>query len=364
MRSELSWTNDIKSVDQSLAPVIQTAIDSKTKPLGSLGRIEALAKKICLVQQTAKPTITEPMMIVFAGNHGVTQSGVSAYPSEVTGQMILNFLAGGAAINVLCDSFDIGFEIVNVGVDLEVPMALLSAAYVDAVVATSTKNFALEPAMTIEQCVVAINVGRERAAHHVNTNVFLVGEMGIGNTSSAACITARITGNAIDVCVGRGTGLDDAALNHKAEVLSAALDLHRAVQDPLEVLATFGGFEIAAMVGVILEVATSGRLVVIDGYIATSAALIAHALVPETSDYMVFSHASQEPGHAIALAHLQARELLSLDLRLGEGSGAALAFPLVKAAVNIMRDMATFESASVSASVSESTSTTTSTTIS
>lgn len=340
----------IEPADRAIAAEIQQAIDSKTKPLGSLGRIEDLAKTVCLVQQTTKPEISKPIMVVFAGNHGVTQSGVSAYPSEVTGQMILNFLAGGAAINVLCQSFGIDLEIVNTGVTIDIPSALMSDRYIDVRVGDSTSNFTVEAAMTSEQCEQAIEIGRHRVSAHVanGSNLFLLGEMGIGNTSSAACITSLVTDTPIEVCVGRGTGLTDEGLAQKTSVLSAALSHHNSPREPGEVLATFGGFEIAAMVGAILESAKRQCVVVVDGYIATAAALIAFGLAPATRDFMVFSHRSQEPGHIKALDFMNVRELLSLDLRLGEGSGAACAFPLVQAAVNIMRDMATFESASVS----------------
>lgn len=326
---------------------LRNAIDSKTKPLGSLGRIEELAFSIGTIYRDLTPRITNPRMLVFAGNHGITESGVSAFPSEVTAQMVLNFISGGAAINVLCRTFGIDLEIVNAGVEFEFPA---HSDLVDEPIAASTKNFHLEPAMTAEQAQAAIVLGRSRvqAAVDGGSNFILLGEMGIGNTSSAAAITARVTQTSIGVCTGRGTGLTDESLAHKTQVLAEALARHELAVSPLDVLATFGGFEIAAMVGAILQAHDLRIPVMVDGYITTAAALIAAEMNEATREVMIFSHRSVEPGHHVALQHLKAHELLNLDLRLGEGSGAALAFPLAKAAIEILCDMATFESAQIS----------------
>ncbi len=329
---------------------LRNAIDSKTKPLGSLGRIEELAFSLGTIYRNLTPRITNPRMLVFAGNHGITESGVSAFPSEVTAQMVLNFISGGAAINVLCRTFGIDLEIVNAGVEFDFPS---HSDLVDEPIAASTKNFHLEPAMTAEQVQSAITLGRRRvqAAVDGGSNFILLGEMGIGNTSSAAAITARVTQTSIGVCTGRGTGLTDESLAHKTQVLAEALARHESAVSPLDVLATFGGFEIAAMVGAILQSKELGIPVMVDGYITTSAALIAAGIDATSREVMVFSHRSQEPGHLIALQHLHAYELLNLDLRLGEGSGAALAFPLAKAATEILCDMATFDAAQVSGAI-------------
>jgi nicotinate-nucleotide--dimethylbenzimidazole phosphoribosyltransferase len=338
------------AVDPNFEELLRTAIDSKTKPLGSLGRIEELAMSLGLIYQSITPRISNPRMLVFAGNHGITQSGVSAFPSEVTAQMVLNFMSGGAAINVLCRTFGIDLEIVNAGVEFDFPE---HADLIDTPIAATTKNFHVEAAMTPAEVHAAIELGRSRVVAAVNggSNFILLGEMGIGNTSSAACITARVTKASIDVCTGRGTGLTDESLTHKTTVLSEALELHKNAVAPLEVLATFGGLEIAAMVGAILQAGDLRIPVMVDGYITTAAALIAADLESSVRDVMVFSHRSQEPGHRIALQHLNAHELLNLDLRLGEGSGAALAFPLAKAATEILCDMATFEAAQVSGAI-------------
>ena len=329
---------------------LRNAIDSKTKPLGSLGRIEELAFSLGTIYRNLTPRITNPRMLVFAGNHGITESGVSAFPSEVTAQMVLNFISGGAAINVLCRTFGIDLEIVNAGVEFDFPS---HSDLVDEPIAASTKNFHLEPAMTAEQVQSAITLGRRRvqAAVDGGSNFILLGEMGIGNTSSAAAITARVTQTSIGVCTGRGTGLTDESLAHKTQVLAEALARHESAVSPLDVLSTFGGFEIAAMVGAILQSKELGIPVMVDGYITTSAALIAAGIDATSREVMVFSHRSQEPGHLIALQHLHAYELLNLDLRLGEGSGAALAFPLAKAATEILCDMATFDAAQVSGAI-------------
>lgn len=337
-------------VESHFEESLRAAIDSKTKPLGSLGRIEELAISLGLIYQDLSPRITAPRMLVFAGNHGITQSGVSAFPSEVTAQMVLNFISGGAAINVLCRTFGIDLEIVNAGVEFDFPV---HSDLVNEPIGATTKNFLIEPAMTMDETLAAIALGRKRveAAVLAGSNFILLGEMGIGNTSSAACITARVTKQPIEVCTGRGTGLTDESLARKTQVLTQASAQHESVIEPMEILCTFGGFEIAAMVGAILQAHDMHIPVMVDGYITTSAALIANEINNENRDVMIFSHRSQEPGHKLALDHLGARELLNLDLRLGEGSGAALAYPLAKAATEILCDMATFEAAQVSGSV-------------
>ncbi len=331
---------------------IQAEIDQKTKPLGSLGRIEALALQLGLIYQTKTPHISKPVVFICAGNHGITKSGVSAYPSEVTAQMLLNFKTGGAAINVLARSFGLQVEIVNAGVDVS---ALHGLEDLNPPIANSTQDFSLQDAMTLSQCEAAMELGHARAITCIEkgTNLVLLGEMGIGNTSAAAVITSLMTGTQINSCVGRGTGLGDHALETKQQVLAAAINFHGRDHEPLAILCKFGGLEIAALVGIIVAAAQSNCAIIVDGYITTSAALIAVALEPNVSDYLIYSHLSQEPGHQIALDHLNGTQILSLDLCLGEGSGAALAFPIVKAACEILSEMATFESASVSTATSQ-----------
>lgn len=326
---------------------LQAKIDGKTKPLGALGRLERLASQIGQVQGSLSPELKRPVMLVFAGDHGVATAGVSPFPQEVTRQMVLNFLGGGAAINVFARQNGMAVRVVDAGVNHDFGGI---DGLVDAKIGFGTRNFLEEPAMTLQQCEAAMRKGAALAAQEIaeGSNVLGFGEMGIGNTSSAAVITSKLCGLSLEQCVGRGTGLDDAGLQKKRDLLADAVARHPVGNDPLEVLATFGGFEIAMMAGAMLGAAQRGALLLIDGYIATSALLVAVSLQPGIKDYCVFAHESGEPGHARQLAWLGVEPLLSLDMRLGEGTGAALAYPLVQAAVNFLNEMASFESAGVS----------------
>ncbi len=323
-------------------------INNKTKPPGSLGRLEGLALKIALAQDSLSPHLARPAIVVFAGDHGIALDGVSAYPQAVTAQMVLNFLAGGAAINVFARQQGISLTVVDAGVNHDFgPMPGL----LDAKIGRGTRSFLKEPAMSAAHCELAL----ERGAAIVDSiqregcNVIGCGEMGIGNTSSAALLTSLFTGTSIERCVGRGTGLDDRGLENKRALLAAALARHPvSAADPLAVLATFGGFEIAMMAGAMLQAAALGMIVLVDGFIAGSALLTAAAMHPAITDYAVFCHRSAEPGHAAMLAHLGAEPLLDLGMRLGEGSGAAVAYPLLVSAVSFLNEMASFESAGVS----------------
>jgi nicotinate-nucleotide--dimethylbenzimidazole phosphoribosyltransferase len=334
-------------LDRSMAAELQHVIDTKTKPPGSLGRLESLGLQIGLIQRTLKPSIERPAIIVFAGDHGIAAEGVSPFPQEVTVQMVANFIAGGAAINALSKAAGMTLEVVDAGVASASPAA---AGFVDAAIRRGTRNFAHEPAMTRPQVLQAIEGGAARVRFHaaLGTNVIGFGEMGIANTSAAACLMSRMCNVEIDACVGRGTGLDDAGLKHKCDVLAAALEKHAASTDPLETLATFGGFEIAMIAGAFLAAAEARMTILVDGFIVTSALLVAHALDPAVLDYCVFAHASDETGHRRMLEHFHAAPLLQLGLRLGEGTGAALALPLLRAAVAFINEMASFESAGVS----------------
>jgi nicotinate-nucleotide--dimethylbenzimidazole phosphoribosyltransferase len=335
-------------LDKSMAAELQHVIDTKTKPPGSLGRLEALALQIGLIQRTLRPSIERPAIIVFAGDHGIAAEGVSPFPQEVTVQMVANFIAGGAAINALSKAAGMTLEVVDAGVASASPAA---AGFVDAAIRRGgTRNFAHESAMTRDEVLQAIERGAERVRFHaaLGTNVIGFGEMGIANTSAAACLMSRMCNVAIDACVGRGTGLDDAGLMHKRNVLAAALGKHAASIDPIDTLATFGGFEIAMIVGAFLAAAEARMTILVDGFIVTSALLVAHALNPAVLDYCVFAHASDETGHRRMLEHFDAVPLLQLGLRLGEGTGAALALPLLRAAVAFINEMASFESAGVS----------------
>jgi nicotinate-nucleotide--dimethylbenzimidazole phosphoribosyltransferase len=346
----MSTLNDIplpRALDRALEAELRRIIDMKTKPPGSLGRLESLALQMGLIQRTTKPRIERPAMIVFAGDHGIAKEGVSSFPQEVTAQMVANFLTGGAAINALSRSVGMSLEVVDAGVATPIP---IDHGYERLSLGLGTRNFAQEPAMSRETALEGIARGAARVRHHASlgTNVIGFGEMGIANTSAAACLMSRLCDLPIDECVGRGTGLDDHGLAHKRDVLGRALALHRDEGDAIDTLATFGGFEIAMIAGAYLAAASEGMTILVDGFIATSALLVAAKIAPEVLDYCVFAHASNETGHRRMLAHFDAAPLLELDLRLGEGTGAALALPILRAAVAFIDEMASFESAGVS----------------
>ena len=340
-------TWNIPALSDEWTAKLQHLIDHKTKPPGSLGRLETLALQIGRVQFTTSPQLQNPAMLVFAGDHGITAEGVSPYPSEVTAQMVLNFLGGGAAINVFCRQHGIVLKVVDAGVASDLPE---HPELVQAKVRRGTRNFLHESALTLKENEEALERGAAlvREFRDSGSNVIGFGEMGIGNTSAAAVLMQRLTGIPLKDCVGRGTGLDDAGLSRKCEVLGNALARHADINEPLEVLATFGGCEIAMMTGAMLEAAQSRMLLLIDGFIATSAFLVAFRMHPEIRDYAVFAHQSDEQGHRRMLEFLQAEPLLNLGMRLGEGTGAAVAFPLVQSAVAFLNEMASFESAGVS----------------
>ena len=339
---------NITQPNQALKTSLESKINNKTKPLGALGMLEALALKIGLIQQTLVPQLNNPTMLIFAGDHGIVEAGVSPYPQAVTAQMVLNFLQGGAAINVFTVQNNMRLSVVDSGVNHEFEPC---DGLINAKVAMGTRNFLLEPAMTLAQCEQALtsaaNIVDAKVAE--GCNVFGFGEMGIGNTSSASCLMSVLCGLPIAQCVGRGTGLDDAGLAHKTHILAQAIEHHHlSSADAMQVLATFGGFEIAMMAGAMLQAAAKQCVLLIDGFITTAALLVAAKLQPEILHYCVFTHCSDESGHKKMLDYLQVKPLLNMDLRLGEGTGAALAYPLVSASVNFLNQMASFESASVS----------------
>lgn len=339
---------NLQSLDQSFKAELVDKINHKTKPLGALGQLEAIALQVGMIQQTLAPQLSNPTLLVFAGDHGVVNSGVSPYPQAVTAQMVLNFLQGGAAINVFARQSNMQLRVIDAGVNYDFDA---STDLIHAKVGAGTANFLQAPAMTAAQCQQALAIGASLARQEAlaGCNVFGFGEMGIGNTSSASCLMSVLCGISIDECVGRGTGLDDAGLAQKLSVLRQAIDLHHMRgENVLDVLATFGGYEIAMMAGAMLGAAEQHSVLLIDGFIATSALLVASQLQPNILQYCVFAHCSGEAGHRRLLAHLEATPLLDIGLRLGEGTGAALAYPLVQAAVNFINEMASFESAGVS----------------
>lgn len=338
---------NIESTAGPLAQQLQTKIDGKTKPLGALGQLEALARQIGLIQKTESPRLTAPQMLVFAGDHGAAKAGVSAYPQDVTWQMVENFLAGGAAINVFTRTYGLPLAVVDCGVAHEFGAR---EGLINGKIANGTQNYLETPAMSAAQCAQAIENGAALVARYAKAgcNVIGLGEMGIGNTASATLITHCITGQSLVECTGRGTGLDDAGLSRKQQLLGLAVARTGKLDDPWRVLQEFGGFEIATMVGVILAAAEKRMVVLIDGFVVGAAALAACALYPATRDYCVYCHQSAEPGHQYQLAAMRATPLLDLGMRLGEGTGVALAWPLVQGAVAFLNDMASFASARVS----------------
>jgi nicotinate-nucleotide--dimethylbenzimidazole phosphoribosyltransferase len=323
---------------------LQQVLDNKTKPLGSLGRLELLAQRLGLILGTESPMLCDPQLVVFAADHGLAARGVSAYPSDVTWQMVENFLAGGAAVSVLARQHGLGLTVVDCGVrhDFAARPGLLIRK-----LAYGTADASQAPAMSADQRDMALANGAS-LVQALPGNVLLLGEMGIGNTSAASLLLARLTGLDSADCTGAGTGLDAEAVQRKIVILREVLARHPEARSPLDALAAMGGFEIATMVGAVLQAAQERRVIVVDGFIASAAVLVASSLQAAVLQRCVFAHRSGERGHALMLARLRADPLLDLGLRLGEGSGAALAWPLLLSACAIFREMASFESAGVS----------------
>ena len=372
LRAQLG-IDPIAAADEASRVAAWRRIDSLTKPIGALGALEALTAQVCAVQRSVAPHITAPVVVVFAGDHGVADRRVSAYPREVTRQMVQNFLAGGAAISVLARTQQLPLWIVDAGVDGGCPS---HPQLIDARIRGGTRDFVTAPAMTAQECLTAVQRGREvldRVAV-APTNTVLLGEMGIGNTASASLLMHGLTGIPLADCVGRGTGLDDEGVGRKCATLAAALarvareareardprgtspeattgELQPQAApdaDPVALLTQYGGYEIAMLVGAMLGAAARQLLVVVDGFTVTVAAALAARIEARVLDYCVFAHVSAERAHGALLAHLKVRPLLDLGMRLGEGSGAALALPLIQSAVHLYNQMATFAGAGVS----------------
>ncbi len=344
---------EIKPVDADAIQEARRIQDSLTKPKGSLGRLEELSIKLAGIYGTPSPEIGRKMIFTIAADHGVVAEGVSAYPSAVTAQMVVNFAKGGAAINVLARLAGAEVKAVDIGVasDMEWPESVVACK-----VAMGTNNFAKGPAMSDAQLHAAIQKGIELVTEAVESgvNCVAIGDMGIGNTTAASAITSVVTGRTVGEVTGRGTGIDDDCLALKVRVIEKAIEVNS--PDPtngFDILAKVGGLEIAAMTGVILGAASKGVPVFVDGFISCSAALAASIIAPSCKDYLIASHQSVEPGHRYALQHLGLDPLLCLGMRLGEGTGAALAFFLAEASCKILNEMATFEGAGVSRSFKE-----------
>ncbi|MBU0547578.1 MAG: nicotinate-nucleotide--dimethylbenzimidazole phosphoribosyltransferase [Candidatus Omnitrophica bacterium] len=341
-------TKDIPVIDREITKKTQEKLDNLTKPLGSLGRLEELAKQICGITGKVSPSLENKVIFTFAADHGVTDEGVSAYPKEVTAQMVYNFLRGGAGINVLARHVGAKVIVVDIGVaeDLKPDPRLIIRK-----IGYGTKNMAKRAAMIREEAVKAIETGIEIFNQELKNGIDIIGigEMGIGNTTAASAIAASFTGKPVEEVAGRGTGLDDSGLKNKIEVIKKSLFVNKPDStDPIDVLSKVGGFEIAGLTGIILAAAVNKVPIVIDGFISGAAALVAFKIEPRVKEYMIAAHKSQEGGHKIILEHIGLRPLLDLDLRLGEGTGGALGIGLADAAIKILTQMATFKSAGVS----------------
>ncbi len=342
-------TFKINSPDESLRPAIQEKIDNLNKPKGSLGRLEELAMQVCLIQQTLSPSLEHPCHLLLGGDHGIEREGVSVTPREVTWQQMINFTRGGGGVNMFCRQHGFKLRIVDVGVDYD-----LSAVdgIIDRKIARGTKNFLYEPAMTEEEFDKAIEVGAALVDDCIaeGCKVLSIGEMGIGNTSPSS-IWMHLFGNIpLNDCIGAGSGLDSPGIRHKYEVLSKAVTCHERdtkYPDPIVILRYFGGFEMIAAIGAMLRAAECHLVVLVDGFIMTACALAAIRLYPASHDYMIFTHCGDESGHRKMLDILNARPLLNLGLRLGEGTGALCAFPIVDSAVRMINEMNNFDNAKI-----------------
>ena len=335
---------DLPPVSRALDADIGHAIDSKTKPLGALGGVETLAAQIARIQGTVTPRMRRCRLVLFAGDHGIAHEGVSAYPQAVTRQMVANFLAGGAAANVFARENGVDLRVVDAGVAGD-PMD--APGLVSHRIAAGTRNCAAEPAMTEPQRDTGLARGCG-LGEGIESDAAAFGEMGIANTSAASLVAHKLTGVGLERLIGRGTGLDDDGLARKHEVLARAAARTAPRLDPADALREYGGFEIVMMAGAMIGAARAGAVVIVDGFIASVAALGAVGLAPSLRDYLVFAHRSAEPGHRAVLEALGATPLLDFDMRLGEGTGALLAWPLLRCAAAMLTDMASFESAGVS----------------
>ncbi len=333
----------IRSVDKTLSPDIQNKIDRKIKPPGSLGQIEEIALQVALVQGTDTLSIQSPTHLLFAGDHGISSQGVSVAPSEVTTLMVSTFLAGSAAINCFCNSSGMDLKVIDAGIKQELPDTV---GLIKQRLGAGTKDFSITSAMSMDTVQQGLLFGAKQIEelNQTGCNTVSFGEMGIGNTSTAAAIFCALTSSTADAAVGRGTGISDEQLAKKRQLVDDAMTLHQGkLNTPEEILSAVGGFEIVQMVGAMLKAAEHRMLVLIDGFICTAAAMLAVRMIPAARDYMVFSHQSGEGAHALMLQELEATPLFNLGMRLGEGTGSVLALPIIKAACSFYNDMASFE---------------------
>jgi nicotinate-nucleotide--dimethylbenzimidazole phosphoribosyltransferase len=327
--------------DLKLREALQQKIDSKTKPIGSLGQLERIALQLGLIQNTLTPELKNPVMLTIASDHWITEEGVSPVPMDITWQQVINFTAGGGGIGLLCDVYGIDLLVVDAGVNYDFKA---HPKLIDKKVRKGTRNFLKEHAMTHEECNQALQNGRDivRKIAGEGTNVLGFGEMGIGNTSPATALLAAYSGIDIDTITGPGCGLTPEGVSNKANVLKRAIEKHGIADKPEDNLARFGGLEIATIAGGMLEAAANRMLIIVDGFITTSAFLAAYKICPQVFDYAVFAHTSKEGGHKIMLQHMKADAILDLDLRLGEGTGAAIAYPIIQGSVEMLNRMTAF----------------------
>lgn len=339
----------IQAPDEALRPIIQSKIDNLNKPKGSLGRLETLAMQICLAQQTLTPSLAHPCHLLLGGDHGIEREGVSVSPREVTWQQMINFTKGGGGVNMFCRQHGFHLRIVDVGVDYDLAHV---EGIIDKKVARGTRNFLHEPAMTVEEYDRTLQVGIDLAneCYAEGCNVLCIGEMGIANTSPSSIWMSLFCHIPLDECIGAGAGLNAAGISHKRDILQHALE-HFGAQMPAptadDAIRYFGGFEMVAAIGAMLRAAELKMLVLVDGFIMTACALAACQLHPEALSYMIFGHCGDESGHRRMLDALAAEPLLSLGLRLGEGTGALCAFPILDSAARMMNEMNNFDNANI-----------------
>jgi nicotinate-nucleotide--dimethylbenzimidazole phosphoribosyltransferase len=342
----------IDSLSDNLNKELQKKIDTKTKPIGSLGMLEKIAFQLGRIQNSLNPEINNPNVVVFAGDHGIADDGVSFYPKSVSYQMLYNYMEGGAASTVFAKQHGIKFNVVDAGVDHDFDPSL---PIINRKLAYGTKNYRLEPAMTKEQCLEGIKRGAKviEEIHQNGCNFIIFGEKGIGNTSSASLILSLLGNIPLEECVGRGTGLDEEGVKSKFDLLNEGLSKYNKSNDPIDVLTHFGGFEIVMIVGAMLKAAELKMTLLIDGFIITSALLAAFKINPKVKDYCLFAHKSNEQAHIKMLNIIGGEPILDISMRLGEATGAMVCFPLIKSAVHFMNEMASFQEAGVSEATEE-----------
>ena len=330
------------TANTELEKALQHKLDKKTKPVGSLGQMERIAAQVGLIQQTLSPELKNPVMLTMASDHWITNEGVSPVTIDITWQQVLNFADGGGGIGLFCDVYGFDLYVVDAGVNYNFPK---HSKIIDKKVRKGSRNFLLEHAMTEAECNQALQNGRDvvRSFAKKGSNVVGFGEMGIGNTSPATALLAAYTKTPVETCTGPGCGLTPDGVSNKARVLKEAMEKHGVAEDAAENLARFGGLEIATIAGGMLEAAARRMLIIVDGFITTSAFMAAYEICPQVKDYAVFAHSSKENGHKLMLQHMNADAIMDLDLRLGEGTGAAVAYPIINGSIEMLNRMTAFE---------------------